>query len=58
MKAKVKKAKNGEWYWTLVARNGRNICTPGETFKTRYSAERNLQTVTAAFNKSIDTVYE
>jgi uncharacterized protein YegP (UPF0339 family) len=51
MKTKLKffKSKNGQWRWTLVARNGKKICTPGESFSSKQAAEKNYSRVADAF---------
>jgi len=35
------KDESGKWRWSLVAANGRKLCTPGESFSSRFKAEQN-----------------
>ena len=34
-----------QWRWTLVASNGRRLCTPGESFSSKTKAQQNFDTV-------------
>lgn len=42
MKPRIQLRKNiaGEWFWRVVARNGRLVCTAGESFATRRGAQK------------------
>jgi len=46
-KAKVVffRAADKKWRWSLVAANGRRLCTPGESFSSRRKAEQNFYLV-------------
>ncbi len=39
------KGKDKKWRWSLVAANGRKLCTPGESFSSRFKAEQNYYLV-------------
>lgn len=41
------KGADKKWRWTLVAKNGRKLCTPGESFSGLSKAEGNFDTVCA-----------
>lgn len=32
-----------KWRWSLVASNGRKLCTPGESFSSKAKAEQNYE---------------
>jgi uncharacterized protein YegP (UPF0339 family) len=36
---------DGKWRWSLVAANGRKLCTPGESFSSKAKAEQNYYAV-------------
>ncbi len=40
-KAVFFKDAQNKWRWRLVAVNGRILCTPGESFSSRFKAEQN-----------------
>jgi uncharacterized protein YegP (UPF0339 family) len=44
-KVKFFKGADGQWRWSLVAGNGRKLCTPGEGFSSLTAAENNLRLV-------------
>lgn len=44
------KGEDQQWRWSLVAANGRKLCTPGESFSSRYKAEQNYSTVHCTLN--------
>lgn len=53
----VKKAKNGELYWTLVASNGRQICKSSETYKSKQNVKKSIEATRKAFyNITTDAV--
>jgi uncharacterized protein YegP (UPF0339 family) len=33
---------DNKWRWRMVAKNGRNICSPGENFSSRAKAHNNF----------------
>ena len=43
-KFKIKKAINGQYYWTFVSSNGQTICTT-ETYTTKQNAKTAAETV-------------
>lgn len=47
---RLKRAGNGEWYWTLVAPNGRVLAT-SETYKRRGGATGGIDAARAAIIK-------
>ena len=36
---------DNKWRWSLVASNGRKLCTPGESFSSKFKAEQNYYLV-------------
>ena len=44
---RLKRARNGEWYWTLVAANNRVLAT-SETYKRRAGAVNGIDAATLA----------
>jgi uncharacterized protein YegP (UPF0339 family) len=46
VKFKIKRADNGEFYWTCVAANGETLST-SETYKNRLDAEHAIKLVKA-----------
>lgn len=44
-KVKFFKGADGQWRWSLVATNGRKLCTPGEGFSSKAAAEKNFRLV-------------
>lgn len=49
---KLKQSKDGQWYFIVVAKNGRTLLT-SETYKKRISAEKGIRAAVKVFN-SID----
>jgi uncharacterized protein YegP (UPF0339 family) len=52
-----------KWRWSLVAANGRKLCTPGESFSSKFKAEQNYELVATLLfndrlNDSVNRVYE
>lgn len=39
---------NDKWRWRMLAKNGRIICTPGESFSSKAKAEHNFDCVANA----------
>lgn len=48
-----------KWRWSLVAANGRRLCTPGESFSSKFKAEENYKLIgrIVAFRK-VREVYQ
>lgn len=44
LKFKIEKAKNGQWYFNIVASNG-NILATSETYKTRNGLNKAIATI-------------
>jgi uncharacterized protein YegP (UPF0339 family) len=44
MKFKIRKARNGEYYYTLVARNGK-VLMLSETMKRKWSCKKSIQAI-------------
>lgn len=44
LKFKIGKAKNGQWYFNIVASNG-NILATSETYKTRNGVKKAIATI-------------
>lgn len=40
-KVKFFKDAKKKWRWSVVAANGRKLCTPGESFSSKFKAEQN-----------------
>jgi uncharacterized protein YegP (UPF0339 family) len=49
---------DGKWRWSLIADNGRKLCTPGESFSNISNAERNFYAVTCTLNRNPKAVYK
>ena len=45
-----------QWRWRVVARNGKIVAASSESFKTRYSAKRNLKATLRMLAKLVDKV--
>lgn len=52
------KGKDKKWRWSLVAANGRKLCTPGESFSSRAKAEGNYSTVVCTLISYPREVYQ
>jgi uncharacterized protein YegP (UPF0339 family) len=39
----------GKWRWRMIAKNGRILCEPGESFSSKNKAQHNLQCVLIIF---------
>lgn len=40
-RVKFFKGADKKWRWSLIAANGRKLCTPGESFSSKFKAEQN-----------------
>ena len=52
---RLKRARNGEWYWALVAKNGRVLAT-SETYKKRAGALNGIDAATLAIACLLESV--
>lgn len=49
---KFKRSKNGEFFWHIIHRNGKEIARSSETYKRRLSAVRSVQRFLKAVTES------
>jgi len=47
------KGADKKWRWRMVATNGRNLCTPGESFSSRGKAEHNFECVCVVIHDGV-----
>lgn len=52
------KGKDRKWRWSLVASNGRKLCTPGESFSSKRRAEGNFDAVCCVLFGTVRRVYK
>jgi uncharacterized protein YegP (UPF0339 family) len=51
------KGADNKWRWRMVAANGRQICSPGESFSSRSKAEYNFECVETVIHAGVETHY-
>lgn len=52
------KDESGKWRWSLIAANGRKLCTPGESFSSKRKAEDNFYRVRSVLDGIYGHVYK